>query len=229
MNFKCWLESYKDIDHEKEGERVQGINMTAGLPWSDRPPLDQIRELTRGFHLNTIIGRMMQQWVVGLNFAPVDHETVGTDPQKAYRWRISKTDRRGNDAYKAAYELFKQEIANAVSSLPFKTGLNVISGKPEDVLAKSKDFFRAYQAEDKGLIESLEAAWKIFVGVFGLRGSETQKRNFLNFMQIVQEEFMTIGEMLPTMGDDNGTRRVNNSLVKRLNGAIKKFEAVKTI
>jgi hypothetical protein len=67
------------------------------------------------------------------------------------------------------------------------------------------------------------------VGVFGLRGSETQKRNFLNFMQIVQEEFMTIGEMLPTMGDDNGTRRVNNSLVKRLNGAIKKFEAVKTI
>jgi len=226
MNFKSWLESYKDIDHEKESERIQGINMTASLPLSDRPPLDQIGELTRGFHLNTIIGRMMQPWVVGLNFAPLDRETAGIDP---YKWRVSDTDKRGNNAYKAAYELFKQEIANAVSSLPFKTGMNVVSGKPEDVLAKSKDFFRAYQAEDKGLIKSLEAAWKIFVGVFGLRGSETQKRNFLNFMQIVQEEFMTIGEMLPTMGDDNGTRRVNNSLVKRLNGAIKKFEAVKTI
>lgn len=228
MNFKRWLENYKDIDPEEEGKRIQGINMTAHLPSTDKPPLDYIRGLTRGFHLNTIIGRMMQQWLTGLKFAPVDYEMISLNPERAYKWRVSETDKRGNNAYKAAYELFKQEIANAVSSLPFKAGRNVISGKPEDVLAKSKEFFGGYHAEDKGLIESLESAWKIFVDVFGIHRSETQKRNFLNFMEIVRDEFMTIGEMLPMMGDDDGTKQVTSAFVERLNGLIKKFENMKT-
>lgn len=226
MKFREWLENYKEVDPEKEAEKVQDINMTAHLPLSDKAPLDQIRGLTRGFHLNTIIGRMMQRWVNGLRFAPVDYKLAQTDPEKATRYRVSGEDKRGNDNYKAAYEMFKQEIANAVAALPFKTGINVLSGKPEDVLMKSKDFLSGYRSEDKDLIRSLNDAWKIYVSVFGNDPSRnySQILNFMNFLQIVKEEFMTIGEMLPKLGDDDGMRQVDSRIVKELDKEINKYD-----
>lgn len=190
MNFKKWLESYKDLDSDQEQKKIQNINMTASLPLFKSNPLNHMGQLTRGFHLNTIIGRMMSPWATGLKWAPK-------------RWRISEENKAANNAYKAAYELFKQELANAVDSLPYKTGMNIHTGTPEDVMAKSKEFFKDYLPENKNLIQSMNNAWKIYTDVFGDDNQEnySQIQNFLNFYQIVEQEFLTIGEMLPTLDD----------------------------
>lgn len=199
------------MDAEQESRNIQNVNMTASLPLFKGAPLNHIKNLTRGFHLNTIIGRMMQRWVGGLSRAPGG-------------WRISKENMAANDKYKAAYDLFKQEIANAVDNLPYKTGMNIQTGKPEDVMAKSKEFLRGYLPEDKDLIQSMNNAWKIYANVFGddSQGNYGQIQNFLNFFQIVKEEFMTIGEMLPTLGGQT-SHKVENEFVKDIQREIDKY------
>lgn len=60
MEFKNWLE-HDDVDPEKEKMARDSLNMTAGVPIrSDGPAMNQIANLTRGFHLNTVIGRFEQ-------------------------------------------------------------------------------------------------------------------------------------------------------------------------
>lgn len=128
MNFKQWLEDYKSLDPEQEYEKVRGMNMTAALPMANKvPPLNQIQTLTRGFHLNTIVGRMMTIWTSGLLHAPVNWDLIETDPEKAYQYRVGGTKdpngKAANSRYQSAYDLFKQELANAVGALPFKQGM----------------------------------------------------------------------------------------------------------
>ena len=208
--FSEWLESYKDVDPEQESKKIQDINMTASLPLFKTAPLNHIKNLTRGFHLNTIIGRMMQRWTAALSMAPRE-------------WRISKEKKAANDKYKAAYDLFKQEIANAVDNLPYKTGVDIRSGKPEDILAKSKEFFKDYVPENKNLIQSMNNAWKIYTSVFGDDYQDSQIQNFLNFYQIVKEEFLTIGEMLPTLGEPT-LRHIESKFANDIQKEIDKYD-----
>ena len=92
--------------------------MTANLGnFSNKPILNAIRDLTRGFHLNTIVGRMFQSWTNGFNRAPVKWDLIEDSPEEAYQYRTSKSDPKANNRYKAAYSLFKQEIAKHLCSL----------------------------------------------------------------------------------------------------------------
>ena len=230
MNFKIWLENYKDIDSGKENERIRNINMTANLPLpiaASKNIAQNISNigLTRGFHLNTIVGRMMTPWINSLNRAPIDHELLEIDPEKARKWSVSSTDRKANNNYKAAYDLFKQEIANAVAALPVKLGNNVLTGKPEDVLLKTKEFLSNYTPEEKDLIEALNNAWNLYTNVFGNnpRNNFAQIQNFANFFQIVKEEFMKIGELLNSM-QDGKLDVIENDFFKALNKEQRKYE-----
>lgn len=210
------MEFRKFIENEMEGERerVQRMNMTAHLPVGRKPPLNQIRELTRGFHLNTIISRMFQPWVNGFERAPVDWSLIESDPEKAYRFRVSKVDGRGNGRYRSAYEFFKQEIANAVAALPEKIGYDVVAGRDVDVMGPAKEFLRGIEAQEADLIESVRKAFNIFWNVFGKNWSQGI-RDYINFFEIVKEEFMRLGEHLPTMGD-SGSGEMSSSPYVRL-------------
>lgn len=230
MNFKIWLENYKNIDSNEENEKINKINMTANLPLpisASKNIAQNISNigLTRGFHLNTIVGRMMTPWIKSLNRAPIDYSLLEIDPEKAIKWSISSTDRKANNNYKAAYDLFKQEIANAVSALPVKLGNNVITGKPEDVLLKTKEFLSNYTPEEKDLIESLNNAWNLYTKVFGNNpiNNFAQIQNFANFFQIVKEEFMKIGELLNSM-QDGKLDVIENDFFKALNKEQRKYE-----
>ena len=228
MNFKIWLENYKDINNQEENEKVNKLNMTASLPFEPKnipQTISDIGKLTRGFHLNTIVGRMMTPWINSLNYAPIDYELLETDPEKARKWSVSSTDRKANTNYKAAYDLFKQEIANAVDALPVKLGNNVVTGKPEDVLLKTKEFLSNYTPEEKDLIEALNNAWNLYTNVFGNnpRNNFAQIQNFANFFQIVKEEFMKIGELLNSM-QDGKLDVIENDFFKALNKEQRKYE-----
>ncbi len=53
MNFKIWLENYKDINNQEEYEKVNKLNMTASLPFEPKSipqTISDIGKLTRGFH-----------------------------------------------------------------------------------------------------------------------------------------------------------------------------------
>ena len=98
------------------------------------------------------------------------------------------------------------------------------TGNPEDVMAKSKEFLRGYLPEDKDLIQSMNNAWKIYTNVFGddNQGNYGQIQNFLNFFQIVKEEFLTIGEMLPNLGGQT-SNQVENEFAKEIQKEIDKY------
>lgn len=212
--YEMWvfLEGYQDVDKDAEHAGMMRMNMTANLrPPEDKDILASIRGLTRGFHLNTIIGRMLQPWITGLEFAPRRwdlYEKTG-NKKDIYKWSISETDKRANNGYKAAYSLFKQELANAIQSLPYKQGYDVNAQKLRDILAPAKKFFGGMQSEEGDLIEIMRKAYKIFDTVFGPR-YPSQARNFSNFFQIVRDEFMRYKEVLPTMGDDDEEDVVDN-------------------
>jgi len=229
MNFKIWLENYKDINNKEEYEKINKLNMTASLPFEPKSipqAISDIGKLTRGFHLNTIVGRMMTPWINSLNRAPIDYELLETDPEKATKWSVSSTDRKANNNYKAAYDLFKQEIANAVDALPVKLGINIMTGKPEDVLLKTKEFLSNYTPEEKDLVKSLDNAWNLYTKVFGndKKSNFSQIQNFANFFQLVKEEFMKIGELLNNMQDDDGLNVIQNDFLKALNKEQRKYE-----
>jgi hypothetical protein len=218
---KSFYEAYQDVDAARERERVRGMNMTSKLPVGGKPALNAIRELTRGFHLNTIISRMFQPWVSGFEHAPIRYDLLETRPDAVYQYRISEKDKRGNDKYKAAYELFKQEMANAVAALPEKKGFDIISGRDRDIMHPTKQFFKGVGVEERDLIESVRRAFKIFWAVFG----ETWKsgiRDYINFFEIVKEEFMRLGERLPTMGDGGGEMS-SSPYIALLDNEIKKY------
>lgn len=220
----CIIEDYKSLDRNAELGKIGKINMTANLPMpKGGDVLQQIRELTRGFHLNTIIGRMFQPWAVGLELAPTrwDLQEKGGE-KEVYKWRISRDDKRANNNYKAAYSLFKQEIANAVQALPFKKGFDVLSQKHIDVMGPAKNFLSDMRADEADLIESMRKAFNIFWTVFG-PGYYSQARNFANFFEIVKDEFMRYRETLPTMGDDDEADAADNPYVKDISNEIDRY------
>lgn len=200
---KSFYETYRDVDAAKEQERVRSMNMTSKLPVGHKPAFNAIRELTRGFHLNTIISRMFTPWVSGFEHAPIRWDLSETRPDAVYQYRVSEKDKRGNDKYKAAYELFKQEMANAVAALPEKKGFDIVAGRDRDIMHPTKQFFQGVEVEERDLIESVRRAFKIFWSVFG-ESWKTGIRDYINFFEIVKEEFMRLGEYLPTMGDGGG-------------------------
>jgi len=246
--FWRFLEDYKSVDPEEEREKAQELNLTSGLPLPKGGDILQaIGDLTRGFHLNTIIGRMLQPWTVGLKFAPIRWDLVQYDdddwqianPEEVYKNCSKIPDRHrtpsghekdrswmvANDRYKAAYDLFKQELANAVEALPHKEGRDIHSGEYVDVMATAKSFFQKFNTEPKDLIDAMNDAWEIHNSIFGPR-YVNQARNFINFFQIVKEEFMKIGEKLPTMGDDEDEDLSRSPYMKSLDNEIAKYEKI---
>lgn len=217
MQFKKWLENYQNVDPENEKTLVSKMSMTRQLPIA-KDIFASIRGLTRGFHLNTIISRMFQPWLVGFEYAPVKYES-----DNPYEYRISKEDKRANNKYKGAYAIFKQEIANAVAALPYKEGLDKRSGKYADVMLASKEFLQNLETEEKDMLNSLAAAFRISVAVFGERTE--QPRNFMNFLQIVRDEFMKLGETLPTMGEDD-MEELTSPYIKILDQEIAKYRQI---
>lgn len=233
------LEDYRDINAGEEEERLKKFSNASSPPL---PSSDNIKKhgviagrsaLTRGFHLNTIASRMMQPWVRGLTFAPLRNDLVlkSGNKEDAYKYRMgtgmSVEDKAANNKYKAAYSLFRQEIANAINAAPEKIGFDLRQNKNADVLSRAKDYFSHVKAEEKDLIESLRDALNIYISVFGYGNSSIQVRNMQNFLEIVAEEFMIIPELLPSFGDEYDPNDLSNSeYVKILKQEIERLKKV---
>jgi hypothetical protein len=176
---------------------------------------------------------MFQPWQNGFNYAPVDFEKmvqyhelldVGRAEEAkavyadAFKYCVSPENRKGNDRYKAAYDFFKREIANAVATLPYKEGMDANTGKIRDVMLNTRQFLQGIRPENKELIQSMRDAFNIFWSVFKDSYSN-HIRDYINFFEIVKEEFMKIGELLPTMGDDDMSKP-SMPYIKELNREI---------
>lgn len=211
MEFRYWLEN---LDSDEETERVDALNMTNQLPLIKGPIMAGISELTRGFHLNTIVGRMMRPWVNTLNVA---NWKRGLEP------RFKDEDGEPNANFHAAYDLFKDEVGKAVKSLPFKKGKDVRTGSYVDILAPAKSFLGKYEEGSGQYLDNLDNALDISLKVFPK--NLQQVMNFINFLQIVRDEFMTFGERLPTLG--GGALEQNRAETKKLNEKIDEWEALR--
>lgn len=192
------LENYLNLDKNAESDSVASLNMTSKLPNLGSKGLKNIGQLTRGFHLNTIIGRMLRVFTNAML-------------------------RSDSDKLKSAYDLFKNELSVVVHNLPYKRGRDIHSGKAVDVLEPSKDFLKDYSS-DGDFLNSLDNALKISLSA--LPNERGQINNFINFLEIVRDEFLTIGEMLPTMGSFELEKSKDDS-IKILNGKIKKYERLR--
>jgi len=206
------IEDYKDVNYSDESQKIYDLNMTAKLPLAKSPEehSDMMSNLTRGFHLNTIVGRMMQNWVAALRFAP-----------KEYRLPDSKI---ANDKFKAAYDLFKDEIAKSIHALPEKTAIDIVQNKQIDVLSSTKDFFKEYSPGQEEFLTHLRYALSLYFKVFGEPdGYNSQVQNFINFLQIAKEEFFTIGEKLPTFSE-KPLEISQSKIIKNINKFINELE-----
>jgi len=213
--FEEWLKA----DPEKEIEAKNALNMTVSLPSSGGGHIfDFIGGLTRGFHLNTVVGRMMTPW---------------TNTLTIESWRRSLAENlRGddgmpNDNFMAAYDLFKNEIAMAVRDLPHKSARDVRTDAEVDALGPSKEFLKGYEGDSEGYLTHLGRAFEICMKVFPPKTFSSvalqQSDNFRNFLELVRDEFMTFGERLPAMRD-GGLER-NRDEEKKINRAIRKYES----
>lgn len=117
-SFLEWLRA----DPERELAAKDALNMTASLPSSGgKNVFDFLGGLTRGFHLNTVIGRMMHPWTMAL---------TSENWQVMLAQNMKGEDGKPNNNFLAAYDLFKNEIAMAVKDLPRKSGRAVRTGTP---------------------------------------------------------------------------------------------------
>lgn len=217
-SFLEWLKA----DPEKEIAAKNSLNMTAGLPGpGGKNIFDFVGGLTRGFHLNTVIGRMMTPWTNTL---------TSENWQALLAPNLKGADGKPNENFMAAYDLFKNEIAMAVRDLPGKTGRDVRTGRDVDVLAPAKDFFRGYEGESEGYITHLGRAFEICMKVFPKKRFSSvilqQTDNFRNFLELVRDEFMTFGERLPSMRE-GGLER-SRAEEKKINREIRKYESLRS-
>lgn len=246
MKFKSWLES-------KEIEDIDKLNMTRSLPLSrDKNPFAQISGLTRGFHLNTIVSRMLRPWQSTIEFFQNRKEQVAErmskemgmvdtrplEDQKIFgiHKKFIGIDGKLNSNFMAAFDLFKNELSNAIHDLPFKTGQDVVANKIVDVLGPVKQYFSSYMRADDDFLKSLDKAFKINLAVFGtervfIKGnpshySPTLANNFINFLQIVRDEFITIGEHLPTLGQP-ALERGKKEIIDVIDKKIDEYERVR--
>lgn len=224
MNFKLWLENEDEIERNK----VYSLNMTARLD----PTLGFSPDLTRGFHLNTIAGRMLQTWTSTMERFKHLKDAIAKrmkDPSfdqifGIYRKYINEDGTLNRNFY-LAYDFFKNELSNAVNSLPFKTAKDINKNNNYvDVLHPLKDFLSSYSKEEEGdLFKSLDKAIQINRMVF-FRWDETVE-DFINFLQIVRDEFMTIGEKLASFHEPP-MELANKEMIKSINKKIKELKKI---
>jgi hypothetical protein len=207
---KTFLEMMREwdsVDPSSERKSKDGLNMTAGIPARGV----SINDLTRGFHLNTIVGRMMTPW-------------VNTLEMDSWQRSLPEKFRDGgkiNRNFLAAYDLFKNELAKAVNGLPFKKGRDVTKGKVVDVLGGARGLLKGYGGEAGDYMLHLDKALKIQASVFPIMPSLVH--HFINFLEIVRDEFMTFGEVLPTLGEPDLERDKKEE--RRINAKISELEA----
>jgi hypothetical protein len=222
-SFRIWLEEL-DIDKEETG--VRDLNMTAKLPLYRNNPLGNISNLTRGFHLNTIVGRMLRPWINIIKLFEDKKDAVTrrlpdlTDEIFGINKKYINKDGLLNSNFLSAYDLFKDELSRSINNLPYKLGKDVHSGEYVDPLSPTKAFLKKYDNEDD-FLESLDKALDISLMVMG--HSSEQVRNFINFLEIVRDEFITIGERLPTLGEPS-LEGANKELLRSINKKLKEYE-----
>ena len=236
MNFKLWLEN----ETETETEKVDSLNMTAKL----HPNLGFSPDLTRGFHLNTIVGRMLQPWIGKIERFKISNHVVVkkmkypdsdkypdvdqkiTDKIFGIYKKYINQDGTLNKNFYLAYDFFKNELSNAINSLPFKTAKDITkNNKYVDVLYPLKNYFYSYsKEEDSDLFKSLDNALKINLMVFSNEDFDVQ--NFIDFLKIVRDEFMTIGEKLSSFHEP-AMELANKEMINAINKKIKEFESKK--
>ena len=223
FSFGFWLEN---LDIEKEKKDIDDLNMTSKLPLFKDNPLASIGKLTRGFHLNTIIGRILRPWITVIsNFEKHKDKVIKRLPDLSDNiFGINKKyigeDGSLNNNFLSAYDLFKNELSNAMNDLPFKTGYDIVGNRQIDVLEPIRKFFSNYSGQGD-FLDSLDKSLKINLMVLG--HSLEQVRNFINFLEIVRDEFITIGEQLPTLGEPS-LESGNKELIKSIETKLKEYE-----
>jgi hypothetical protein len=201
------MKEWDSVDPASERRSKEGLNMTASVPSGA-----SISSLTRGFHLNTLVGRMMSPWV---NTLEMPHWQSSLPPRFQEQGKMNKN-------FLAAYDLFKNEIAKAVHGVPVRLGRDVRTGEVVDVLGGAKEFLRGYDGEGDDYLIHLDRALKIQMAVFPRLPSLI--RNFVNFLEITRDEFMTFKEVLPTLGEKSP--EVIKKEKKRINARIAQYEAM---
>lgn len=223
MNFKNWLEG---LDIDKEDKEISGLNMTASLPFVPNNPLGFIGTLTRGFHLNTVVGRMMRPWINIINLFERIKDKISirlpdsSDKIFGINKKYINKDGTLNNNFLSAYDLFKNEISKAINNLPYKEGKDIHSGSDVDVLSPVKSFLSKYGDHEEDFLDSLDKALEINLIVMG--HSAEQIRNFINFLELVRDEFITIGERLPTL--DEPLLEKNKKYQSDINKKLKFYE-----
>lgn len=196
-----------DLDIFQEILRVEALNLSAKLPLLS---MEEQRNLTRAFHINTILGRLLAPWIYSLR--PHKGKTFGP-----VRWHLAKYDDEGNflnsdEVYKyrdnpsalaAAYSFFRDELLKAIKCLPSKVGLDYLTHQQVDVLKPIFDEFpEIVDLEEEDLLQHITGAWNIFEVVFDPPSHQTEARNFANFIEVIIDEFLTIGEIAPAFNEE---------------------------
>jgi hypothetical protein len=193
MNFKKWFESLDQDD-------ISQLNMTAKLPLADSPILNQLGELRRGFHLNTIIGRMFIGFTAPKILPRYDLAERGqgneiTNPEVAMKYSTGKPDFKPTKALHAAYDSFREAIANAIQAIPELLQRNYHTGKDIDTLTAAKSILGKYKDrylsnnKPENIVKEMRKAWNISDEVFGPASAKEQARNFANFYSLLIDEY----------------------------------------
>ena len=178
-DYEDW-ERNPDTDWEAEERLINRLYMRPDY----RGPLslNEIQGLTRAFHINTIVARILSEWVSPLVARP--------------KWVA-----RHYPEAALAYLLFKDAVLLAVACLPEKQGLDVNTGQYMNVLSPLYATFPSLEYTDcYDIVQSMRSAYRINKAIWGHQPS--QARNFQNFFEIVVDEFYTLSDRARTLAED---------------------------
>lgn len=139
--------------------------------------------MDRGFHLQTVLGRILQPWTV---------KYVRRGP---FRDEATKGP---NDKFRQMYRLFHDAIADAVASVPKRDGTDMRDGGTVDTFDRARELIPGGKAGSR-IVDAMRRAWQIGEATFNHDGQAERKdaaRDFGNFFQILHEEYSPQQEYL---------------------------------
>ena len=189
-----YKKAQENSDETLNKERVKdAISLSNGLrmnpnAWNrgDKPILNSIMEdLKRAFHINTIFSRLFNHWsspyVSG-------YKGFGDDfyPNK-YK---SKEDKGGNKAYNNLYLLWKDEMKNAVASIPYIPDVrDMNTGQMVDPAETSRNLLSG--GREGNFEEFVNRAKQIEAEAHGEGGKlhPDSERDYKNLLEIYNDEY----------------------------------------
>ena len=175
------------------------LNLTLKLPPPSSNMLDTVSTLqeSRGFHLNTLLGRMFMKWSYKRlfpRFDLVDQDTADFSSDEVKNtinlYRDVDTG-KPNKKYQAAYDIWKDYIKAAVSAVPIIKQTDINTATDIDVLSKARELLNT-STKDSGnvteVIGNMQKSYKIYTDVNGTSDSDAI-RNYANFMELLMELF----------------------------------------